>query len=187
MSEARRPARRQPGADALQRAARRAAHAHLPTRLSAGLVLSEEQLALEFGVSRTPIRRVLSRLEAEGLVESRHGMGTVVTDPDLETLRQIYALRMRIAELIGELDPLPRAESDLERIRSVLRRVDDLRHPQCRGLRPAQHGVPRGGASRGRQPGAARGRGPPLLPDSPALSGKRRRRSTSSGDRDLPS
>ena len=44
-----------------------------------GMRLGEEDLAKEFGVSRTPIRRVLSRLETEGLLESRHGVGTFVT------------------------------------------------------------------------------------------------------------
>src|SRR3546814_17250695 len=39
-----------------------------------GSRLSEDALALEFGVSRTPIRQVLHRLEFEGLVESRHGV-----------------------------------------------------------------------------------------------------------------
>src|SRR3546814_2838391 len=34
-----------------------------------GLRLSEEEIAQEFDVSRTPVRRVLARLESEGLVE----------------------------------------------------------------------------------------------------------------------
>src|SRR3546814_13334553 len=62
-----------------------------------GTRLSEAALAAEFGVSRTPIRRVLAHLEAGGLVESRHGVGTVVTTIDLPLLREIYALRMRLA------------------------------------------------------------------------------------------
>ncbi|MDX6749093.1 GntR family transcriptional regulator [Geminicoccaceae bacterium 1502E] len=99
-------------------------------RYPPGTRLSEEQLAGEFGVSRTPIRRVLHHLEAEGLVESRHGVGTVVTDPDLATLRQIYALRMRLAELIGELDPLPRSPADIERLRALIARLDAL-HEQA--------------------------------------------------------
>jgi DNA-binding GntR family transcriptional regulator len=91
-----------------------------------GTKLAEEQLAAEFGVSRTPVRRVLCHLEAEGLVDSRHGVGTVVTDPDLDHLRQIYALRMRLAELMGELDPEPPDATRLERLRTILRRLDAL-------------------------------------------------------------
>jgi DNA-binding GntR family transcriptional regulator len=88
--------------------------------------LAEEELAKEFGVSRTPIRRVLSRLEAEGLLESRHGVGTFVTTVDRDNLMQVYQFRMELAELIGKLDPLPRSESDLERIRAILADCDKL-------------------------------------------------------------
>ncbi len=43
-----------------------------------GSLISEEELAQEFEVSRTPVRRVLGRLESEGLVQSVHGVGTLV-------------------------------------------------------------------------------------------------------------
>src|SRR5205823_1498223 len=68
-----------------------------------GMRLSEEVLAAEFGVSRTPVRRVLTRLETEGLVEARHGVGTIVTDADLAELAQFYPIRMELAVLVGRL------------------------------------------------------------------------------------
>lgn len=91
-----------------------------------GLRLAEEDLAREFGVSRTPIRRVLSRLENEGLVESRHGVGTFVTDIENATLMAVYRLRMELAVLIGRLDPLPRSEADCARVRQLLRSCDAM-------------------------------------------------------------
>jgi DNA-binding GntR family transcriptional regulator len=91
-----------------------------------GARLAEEDLARDFGVSRTPIRRVLSRLESEGLLESRHGVGTFVTDVDFDSLAQVFQLRMELAELIGKLDPLPRSPDDLERVRSIVLRCDEL-------------------------------------------------------------
>ncbi len=69
--------------------------------------LSEGDLADEFGVSRTPVRRVLGRLEYEGLLESRHGVGTFVTSLDMTELRAIYRLRKELASLIGVLSPNP--------------------------------------------------------------------------------
>lgn len=86
--------------------------------------LAEEELAREFEVSRTPIRRVLSRLEGEGLLESRHGVGTFVTDVDIDALSQVFQLRMELAVLIGRLDPIPRSEADLDRVREILARCD---------------------------------------------------------------
>src|SRR5262245_892779 len=91
-----------------------------------GARLAEEELAREFGVSRTPLRRVLSRLEGEGLLESRHGVGTFVIDVDLETLIPVYRLRMELAELIGKLNPIPRGPQDLARVRALLDRCDRL-------------------------------------------------------------
>ena len=70
-----------------------------------GMRLSEEAMAREFGVSRTPLRRVLGRLETEGLVQSVHGVGTMVTDVDIDELAQVFALRLELAELAGTLDP----------------------------------------------------------------------------------
>ncbi|PLX33721.1 MAG: GntR family transcriptional regulator [Hyphomicrobiales bacterium] len=72
-----------------------------------GQRLSEEDLAREFGVSRTPVRRVLMRLESEGLLESRHGVGTFVTVLNIDELRDIYRLRKELSGLAGTMDPLP--------------------------------------------------------------------------------
>ena len=89
-----------------------------------GSLISEEELAQEFEVSRTPVRRVLGRLESEGLVQSVHGVGTLVTDPDIEELQQVYHLRLELALLVGKLTPIPRSKEDLDRIRALIARCD---------------------------------------------------------------
>jgi DNA-binding GntR family transcriptional regulator len=89
-----------------------------------GMRLAEEDLAQEFEVSRTPIRSVLSRLEGEGLLQSRHGVGTFVTDVDIEALTQVFQLRMELAVLLGKLDPIARSPEDIERVRNLLWRCD---------------------------------------------------------------
>ena len=67
-----------------------------------GTVLREVELAEEFGVSRTPIRQALHQLAAIGLVETRNGVGTIVTAGDPETLEDIYRLRIQLTALIGQ-------------------------------------------------------------------------------------
>ena len=67
----------------------------------------------EFEVSRTPLRRVLTRLESEVLLRAEQGVGTIVTDVDIEALLQVYQLRMELAELIGTLTPIAVKEIDL--------------------------------------------------------------------------
>ena len=90
-----------------------------------GSLISEEELAQEFEVSRTPVRRVLGRLESEGLVQSVHGVGTLVTDPDIEELQQVYHLRLELALLIGKLTPIPWTRTDIDRIRALIARCDE--------------------------------------------------------------
>ena len=100
-----------------------------------GSHLSEEELAHEFEISRTPVRRVLGRLESEGLVQSFHGVGTIVTDPDIEELQQVYHLRLELALLIGRLSPIPRTAADLDRIRALISRCDsNLANPDQRAF-----------------------------------------------------
>lgn len=95
-------------------------------RYTPGMTLSESELAAEFGVSRTPIRRALHRLEFDGLVESRRGVGTIVTTVDLRLLKEVLALRMKLAELIGELSPLPRSDEHIATIEALLERCEAL-------------------------------------------------------------
>jgi len=88
--------------------------------------LREEDLAAEFKVSRTPIRRVLVKLEAEGLLRSVHGVGTFVTDIDIRGLEQVYQLRIELAELIGRLGPVEPDASRLQAFRDALSRCEAL-------------------------------------------------------------
>jgi DNA-binding GntR family transcriptional regulator len=96
-----------------------------------GSRLGEVELANEFGTSRTPIRRVLGRLEAEGLVERRHGVGTIITDVDPASLEQVYRLRFELASLMGRLAPMNCGDRELAFLGHHLSRCEDLaRRPE---------------------------------------------------------
>ena len=58
-----------------------------------GNPLSEPTLAKELGVSRTPVREAIRRLEAERLLEQRPRQGTYVRRPDANELDELYELR----------------------------------------------------------------------------------------------
>jgi DNA-binding GntR family transcriptional regulator len=98
-----------------------------------GRRLSEQALAEEFGISRTPLRRVLVRLESEGLLQSVHGVGTFVTDPGIADLVSIYELRLELAELLGVLGPAQPDAALWQRLRTISARIGDLvAHPGAR-------------------------------------------------------
>ena len=70
-----------------------------------GTRLNERELASEFGISRTPMRDVLRKLEHNGLISSQHGHGTIVTSFDLKSMRDIYLVRMSLMDALGDSTP----------------------------------------------------------------------------------
>lgn len=82
----------------------------LSGRLAAGSPLREAHVALEMGVSRSPLREALRRLEEDGLVEKVPFRGTFVAEVPPRTVREIAALR-----LLLEPYAVQQASAQLER------------------------------------------------------------------------
>ena len=61
--------------------------------LAPGARLTEADLAQRFGVSRTPIRHAIARLEAEGLLTHEARRGLTVTRPDHGQVVELYVMR----------------------------------------------------------------------------------------------
>ncbi|PMS36836.1 GntR family transcriptional regulator [Trinickia symbiotica] len=91
-----------------------------------GTVLGETVLAEEFEVSRTPIRQVLQRLEYEGLVETKNGVGTIVSGVDFRDYRDTYNFRLRLSEMLGDFCSPTDAPQALERIERLIPRAAAL-------------------------------------------------------------
>jgi DNA-binding GntR family transcriptional regulator len=70
-----------------------------------GQALQEQDLAREFGVSRTPIREALIRLQAEGLVVMVRGRGVHVSETSVRELKEACELRRHLDGLVGKLVP----------------------------------------------------------------------------------
>lgn len=62
---------------------------------------TEAAIMTEWGVSRTVVREAISKLQAAGLVETRHGIGTFVLEPASQ-----HAFRIEAAELATAVDVL---------------------------------------------------------------------------------
>ncbi|MCC5948981.1 MAG: GntR family transcriptional regulator [Nitriliruptoraceae bacterium] len=90
--------------------------------LAPGSRLREEALATEYGVSRTPIREVLARLIFEGLVTTQPGAGATVAGIDTRALRDVWAVRLKLAELLVGFVRLP---ADPEILAGLDRLIDD--------------------------------------------------------------
>jgi DNA-binding GntR family transcriptional regulator len=68
-----------------------------------GTRLRQETLAEEFGVSRTPVREALRKLQATGVVELLPNRGAVVRGPSVREIREAYEVRAELEGLAAEL------------------------------------------------------------------------------------
>ena len=68
-----------------------------------GEILKEKDLAAEFGVSKTPLREILSRLEFEKLVTVIPRAGVMVTQIEFQKLTDVYQIRIYIEGLVAKL------------------------------------------------------------------------------------
>jgi DNA-binding GntR family transcriptional regulator len=76
---------------------------------------------------------VLDHLEFEGLVESIDGAGARVSAIDMKALRDVWAVRLKIGELVSEFVRLPASEAALAAVRAI--RVDLADVTQTRSVR----------------------------------------------------
>lgn len=102
-------------------------------RLLPGEVVTESELAGRLGVSRTPVREALLRLQEEGWVEIRARRGIRIRPVSAEDMREIYAVlvalegaaAMAAARQPGRAAWAERMEAETEAMRAALA-GDDL-------------------------------------------------------------
>ena len=96
----------------------------------------ERELAEQLGVNRTSLRQGLARLQQMGLIEARHGSGSVVRDPEglthpaviealvrrlgPEFLVELLEIRAALGPLIGRLAAERSTPDDAEALRVAL-------------------------------------------------------------------
>lgn len=98
----------------------------LDSRWPAGTHMREQELANLVGVSRTPIREALRRLEADGLVTVVPNLGARVNDWSEADLDEIFALRtllesQAVMEAAGRV-----SEADIRQLESLADAMDGL-------------------------------------------------------------
>ncbi|WP_152346110.1 GntR family transcriptional regulator [Brevibacterium sp. CFH 10365] len=98
-----------------------------------GTALKEVALAERFGVSRTPIREVLSRLEEASLV-SRKARGLEVAAIDTEKIVQVYDARILLEEEVAGQSAMERSIRDVFQLQALLERDRGLENPTDRTL-----------------------------------------------------
>jgi len=85
-----------------------------------GSRLVESELAERFGVSRTPIREALQRLETQSLL-TRDGRSLIVASLDHAQTAELYAVRQELEGLAAKLAAKHAAEEEIEVLRGMVR------------------------------------------------------------------
>ena len=108
----------------------------------------ERELAEQLDVNRTSLRQGLARLQQMGLIEARHGSGSVVCDPEglthpaviealvrklgPEFLVELLEIRAALGPLIGRLAAQRSGPEDAEALRAALAAVAEADSPAAR-------------------------------------------------------
>ena len=89
--------------------------------LAPGSWLDEQSLAIQYGISRTPMREAIKVLASEGLVTMKLRRGAYVTEVDRGDLEQIFTI-------LSLLEGQAAKETALKASEAQLTQLDDIHH-----------------------------------------------------------
>ena len=95
----------------------------LSGELAAGHRLSEQSLAEELGISRTPVRSAIHELESAGLLEQVPRYGTIVRKADRRDLEELYDLREALESFAAEVAAGCITPEDLDTLAALCERM----------------------------------------------------------------
>ncbi|MCB2191131.1 MAG: GntR family transcriptional regulator [Deltaproteobacteria bacterium] len=100
-------------------------HRILSFQILPGVRLSDNELAKELGMSRTPVRQALFQLSEKGLVEARHNKGFRVRVFTLSDVEDLYLFREAVETLA-----VKRATAKMNQERAAILREHIAAYPQ---------------------------------------------------------
>ena len=94
--------------------------------------LDERRLAEDLGVSRTPIREALSRLEQEGLVETIPRKGTFVARKSKEEILEMISVWAALESMAARLATRVATDAEIGELRELFVTFESEERPQAR-------------------------------------------------------
>lgn len=93
--------------------------------LEPGERLMELQLAQQLGVSRTPIREAIRKLELEGFVEMIPRKGAYVADVSIKDILDVLEVRMFLEGLATYLAAERMSDEEIDNLKEILQKFED--------------------------------------------------------------
>ena len=100
-------------------------NAILEKKLGPGQRLIERNIAEQLGVSRTPVREAIRKLELERLVTHIPRKGVVVSEFSQEDIEEIFLIRAALEALICSIAATKIKPKELERLSSLAKQIAD--------------------------------------------------------------
>jgi GntR family transcriptional repressor for pyruvate dehydrogenase complex len=116
----------------------------ISSRIKNGLLAAGDKLPTESvlmqqqGVSRTVIREAMSRLQAAGLIETRHGIGSFIRSPNthsfhidptelvtIQDVLNVLQLRQSLESTAAGIAALKRSDEDLATMAAILKEFEE--------------------------------------------------------------
>ena len=94
--------------------------------LKGGTRLREAELGTRLGVSRTPVREALARLEEQGLLVNEGSRGIVVAELDHRAITELYAMREVLEGTAARLASRHASEVEVTILRKIVERNAQL-------------------------------------------------------------
>lgn len=92
----------------------------LSSELAPHARIKEQEVAAQLGISRTPVREALARLEMDGLVTRSPRRGAIVSRVELDEIDEIYDLRAVLETLVVRAACEHVAEPEIEEMEQAL-------------------------------------------------------------------
>ncbi len=91
-----------------------------------GSQLVEITLAQQLGVSRTPVRSAIKRLEAEGLVNSIPNRGAFVITPTLKEIEETFLVRAQLEKMATRLTAEKISKNRIHELETIIKREKEV-------------------------------------------------------------
>jgi DNA-binding GntR family transcriptional regulator len=119
---------------------RERAYEYLKSSVLSGLFnpgerLTEEHLAEKLGVSRTPVREALHKLESEGLIKPLETRGFIVSRDSTDEVEELFEIRALLEGYALRIISEKISEKDLEQLNSFIEKAEEaLRRKRIDGV-----------------------------------------------------
>lgn len=90
-----------------------------------GTALREEEVAARLGVSRTPVREALGRLQEKGLLEAAPGRGVAVAVLSMPQIFELYAIREALEGIVARYAAHHATEAEIANLERINREFSE--------------------------------------------------------------